>query len=143
MWLLGLAKADASATDDASLELKSFLARARRASAEIRSASPTDFSFETKAGSEMRIWELAVRVSPADEPAFDATVEVAWARTRDIEERLERGESLSGIPAGTQVLEVAFERGNRDQVLALQGEDGGPMHAFRRMIVGRSLSQDS
>jgi hypothetical protein len=123
--LLGLAREDESAKDDPSLDLQRFLAEATRARGEILSASPTDFSFKTKAGEERRIWELAVRVMPEDEPAFEATAEVAWRPMKGIEERLERGEFLTGAPAETEVLEVAFDPGNREQVMALSADEGG------------------
>jgi hypothetical protein len=140
--ILGLAREDESARDDASLDLQRFLAEARRARAEILSASPTDFSFKTKAGEERRIWDLEVRVLPEDEAAFEAVAEVAWPLSETIEERLERGEFLTGVPAETQALEVAFDPGNREQVMALAPiRDGDPPALkFRAMIVGRSLN---
>lgn len=107
--ILGLAREDGSAADDASLELRRFLAGSRRASAEVLSARPTDFSFETKDGEERRIWELAVRVAPEDEPAFEAKVEVARRQTEAIEKRVRRGEPLAGVPADIEMLEVAFD----------------------------------
>jgi hypothetical protein len=137
MRLLGIAREDASAEDDPSLDLKGFLAEARRASAEILSASPTDFSFEAMAGDKRRIWELALRVLPVDESAFEATAEVAWRLTHGIEERLDRGEFLTCVPAEKRVIDVAFDPGNRDQVIAF-GDDDGPPLAFRTMIVGGS-----
>jgi hypothetical protein len=140
--ILGVAREDESASDDRSLDLRRFLAEASRARAEILSASPTDFPFKTKAGEKRRIWELKVRVMPEDEAAFEATAEVAWPLSETIEERLERGEFLTGVPAETQVLDVAFDQGNREQVMALAPEADGeaPMLKFRGMIVGRSLN---
>lgn len=140
--ILGLAREDESARDDPSLDLQRFLAEARGARAEILSASPTDFSFKDKAGEGRRIWELTVRVMPEDEPAFEATAEVAWRRAEGIEERLERGEFPTGVPAETQVLEVAFDPANREQVMAFSADDGGGERTlrFKGMIAGRSLS---
>jgi hypothetical protein len=140
--ILGLAREDESARDDASLDLQRFLAEANQARAEILSAKPTDFSFKTKAGEGRRIWELEVRVLPEDEAAFEATAEVAWPLSETIEERLERGEFLTGVPAETRVLEVAFDQGNREQVMAFPADQDGdaPALTFRGMIVGRSLS---
>jgi hypothetical protein len=138
--LLGIAREGESAGDDASLDLQRFLAEARRAKAEVLSANPTDFSFENKTGEKRRIWELTVRVMPADESAFEATAEVAWPRIGEIEERLERGELLTGVPAETEVLEVAFEPGNREQVMAFPAdEDSGEPLRFRAMVVGRAV----
>lgn len=62
--LLGVAREDESAKDDPSLDLQRFLAEAKRSRAEILSASPTNFSFETKDGEGRRIWGLTVRVMP-------------------------------------------------------------------------------
>jgi hypothetical protein len=138
--ILGVAREGDSPTDEVSLDLRRFLSEAKRARAEIRSASPTDFSFKTKAGERRRIWELKVRVLPEDEVAFEATAEVAWPLSETIEQRLEKGEFLSGVPAETQVLDVAFDQGNREQVMALAPESDGdsPTLKFRGMIVGRS-----
>jgi hypothetical protein len=85
--------------------------------------------------------EEEVRVLPEDEAAFEATAEVAWPLSATIEQRLERGEFLTGAPAETQVLDVAFDQGNREQVMALAPESDGdpPTLRFRGMIVGRSL----
>jgi hypothetical protein len=140
--ILGLAREDESAKDDASLDLRRFLAEASRARAEVLAASPTDFSFKTRAGEERRIWELKVRVLPEDEAAFEATAEMAWPLSQAIEERLELEEFLTGIPAETQVLEVAFDEGNREQVMASTPECDGdpPALRFRALMVGRSLS---
>jgi hypothetical protein len=142
--ILGLAREDESASDDLNLDLRRFLAEAGRARAEVLSASPTDLSFKTKSGERRRIWELKVRVLPEDEVAFEATAEVAWPLSETIEERLENGESFTGVPAEAQVLDVAFDQGNREQVMALAPEssDGDPPTLrFRGMIVGRSLKQ--
>ncbi|HEY2334435.1 MAG TPA: hypothetical protein VGH58_05470 [Solirubrobacterales bacterium] len=140
--ILGVAREGDTATDDVSLDLRRFLSEAKRARAEIRSASPTDFSFETKAGEGRRIWKLKVRVIPEDEAAFEATAEVAWPLSETIEEKLENGEFLTGVPVETQALEVAFDQGNREQVMALVPESDGdsPPLRFRGMIVGRSLN---
>lgn len=140
--ILGVAREEESATDDVSLDLQRFLAEAKRARAEVRSASPTDFSFKDKAGEGKRIWELALRVMPEDEAAFEASAEVAWQQIDGIEERLERGEFLTGVPAETEVLDVAFDQGNREQVLALAPEGDGdpPTLKFRGMIVGQTLN---
>lgn len=140
--ILGVAREEESARDDVSLDLRRFLAEAKRARAEIRSASPTDFSFETKAGERRRIWELKVRVMPADEAGFEATAEVAWPLSETIEKRLEDGEFLTGVPAETRALDVAFDHGNREHVMALVPESDGapPPLKFRGMIVGRSLN---
>lgn len=140
--LLGLAREGESAQDDASVDLQRFLAEAKRARAEVLSASPTDFSFKGKAGEGRRIWELAVRVMPEDESAFEATAEVAWRPMEGIEERLEHGEFLTGVPAETEVLEVAFDPANREQVMAFPADDDGDERTlgFRGMIVGRSSS---
>jgi hypothetical protein len=142
MRLLGMAREDESARDDPSLDLQRFLAEASRARAEVLSATPTDSSFKDKAGKRRRIWELAVRVLPDEEADFEASVEVAWLRSETIEERLERGEFLTGVPVETQVLDVAFDPGNREQVmaLALDGDGDPPRLRFRGMIVGRSLN---
>lgn len=142
--ILGLAREDESASDDASLDLQRFLGEAKRARSEVLSASPTDFSFRTKAGEGRRIWELKVRVLPEDEVAFEATAEVAWPLSETIEERLENGEFLTGLPAETEVLEVAFDPGNREQVMALAADDGdaGQMLKFRAMIVGRAMGSE-
>lgn len=139
--LLGLAREDESAQDDPSLDLQRFLAEAKRARAEVLSASPTDFSFKDKAGEGRRIWELALRVMPEGESAFEATAEVAWRRMKGIEERLERGELLTGVPAETQVLEVAFDPADREQAMAFPADDGGAERTlrFKGMIAGRSL----
>jgi hypothetical protein len=138
--ILGVAREEGSATDDVSLDLRRFLADAKRAKAEIRSASPTDSSFETQAGERRRIWELKVRVMPPDEDAFEASAEVAWPLSKTVEERLERGESLNGVPAETQTLEVAFDQSNREEVMALTfGENADQQPpVFRGMILGRS-----
>lgn len=140
--ILGLAREDKSAKDDASLDLQRFLAEASRARAEILSASPTDFSFKTKAGEGRRIWELQVRVLPEDEAAFNAVAEVAWPLSDRVEERLGRGEFLTGVPAETQVLDVAFDQGNREQVMAFSANQDGdaPVLRFSAMVVGRSSS---
>jgi hypothetical protein len=139
--LLGVAREDESATDDASLDLQRFLAEAKRARAEILSASPTDFSFKNKVGEGRRIWELTVRVMPEGESAFEARAEVAWRQMEGVEERLQRGEFLTGVPAETEVLEVAFDPGNREQVMAFGADGGGDERAlrFKGMIVGRSV----
>lgn len=141
MKLLGLMSEDKSATDELSLDMKRFLAEARRAKAAILSASPTDFSFKDKAGEGRRIWELAVRVIPDDEPAFEATAEVAWRLIDEVEEMIERGDFLSAKPAEAEELEVAFDPGNREWVMALsagEDHDGSPFR-FKGMIVGRPL----
>ncbi len=139
--LLGLAREDESAKDDASLDLQRFLSEARRARAEVLSASPTDFSFKNKAGEGRRIWELVVRVMPEGEPAFEARAEVAWRQMEGVEERIERGEFLTGLPAETEVLEVVFDPGNREQVMAFPADEGGDEQTlkFKGMIVGRSV----
>jgi hypothetical protein len=139
--ILGLAREDESARDDVSLDLRRFLAESSRARAEILSASPTDFSFKTEAEEGRRIWELKLRVKPKDEAAFEATAEVAWPLSEEIEERLEQGEFLTGVPAETQVLDVAFDEDYREQVMAFShnGDGDPPPLTFRGMIVGRSL----
>ena len=139
--ILGLAREDESARDDVSLDLRRFLAESSRARAEILSASPTDFSFKTKAGEGRRIWELEVRVMPEDEDSFKARAEVAWGLSETIEERLENGEFLTGVPVETEVLEVAFDPGNREQVMAFPADDGGAEQTlrFRAMIVGKAI----
>ena len=139
--ILGLAREDESARDDVSLDLRRFLAESSRARAEILSASPTDFSFKTKAGEGRRIWELEVRVMPEDEVSFKARAEVAWGLSETIEERLENGEFLTGVPVETEVLEVAFDPGDREQVMAFPADDGGAEQTlrFRAMIVGKAI----
>jgi hypothetical protein len=66
--------------------------------------------------------------------------EVAWRQMEGVEERLQRGEFLTGVPAETEVLEVAFDPGNREQVMALAPESDGalPTLRFKGMIVGKS-----
>lgn len=140
--ILGVAREDESAGDDASLDLRRFLAEASRARAEILSASPTEFSFKTETGEARRIWELEVRVVPEGAAAFKAKTEVAWPLSEAVEEKLGRGEFLTGVPAETRVLNVAFDQGSRDQVMALPTETDGdaPALTFRGIIVGRSLN---
>lgn len=43
----------------------------------------------------------------------------------EIEQRLERGEFFTGVPAETLALEVAFDPANREQVIAFPADDGG------------------
>jgi hypothetical protein len=138
--ILGVAREDETARDGVSLDLRRFLTEAKRAKAEVRSASPIDFSFKTKGGEGRRIWNLRVRVLPEDAAAFVASAEVAWPLSKAVEERLERGKSLTGVPDETQIIDVAFDRGNRDQVMALaaKADSGPPTFRFKGMIVGRS-----
>jgi hypothetical protein len=78
---------------------------------------------------------------PEDEAAFEATAEVAWPLSEPVEERLRRGEFLIGVPADSQTLAVAFDQGNRDQVMTLApgGNGDPPPLTFKAIIVGRPL----
>ena len=81
---------------------------------------------------------------PEDEDAFEARAEVAWGLSETIEERLENGEFLTGLPVETEVLEVAFDPGNREQVMAFPADDGGAEQTlrFRAMIVGKAIGPE-
>lgn len=120
--------------------LKSFLAKAKRAPAEILEASPTERTVGSgeKTG---RVWTLRVRVEPDDGAPFEAEVERGWRLESEIEERIGRGEFLSGVPASREELEVAYDPTDHEQVIVHPDDGGGDERTIRLrgMIVGRSV----
>ena len=136
--ILGVASVDSDRGDDASVELQRFLAEAREAPGEILQATPTDFTFEDELGGPMRIWDVRVRVLPEGEQPFETNVEVPWRQVKEIEERLEQGELLTGVSAETQTLRVAFEPSDHGQAMVLPDASGDapPPPGFTHWIAG-------
>jgi hypothetical protein len=137
-WLRRMGAADEVPKDHPGLAR--FLAKARRARAEILEASPTDL----KIGSgeeERRIWSVRVRVEPEDGPAFEATVERGWRLESAIEEKIERGDFLTGVPASREELEVAYDPRDHEQIIVYPNGEGGVERTirFRATIIGRSV----
>jgi hypothetical protein len=123
--------------------LRRFLGKAERAPAEILEASPT----ERTVGSEenkKRVWRLRVRVEPDDAAAFEAEVERGWSLESGLEERIGRGEFLSGVPVSRVELEVAYDPTDHEQVIVHPDDEGGDERTIRfgAMIGGRSLSSE-
>lgn len=140
--LIGQASLDPDRQDDASRELQRFVARASSARAEILQATPTDFALENESAGPIRIWEVTVRVLPEGESRFEVKVEVPWRQVEEIEHKLKRGESLTGIPAEGEMLQVLFDRSDPLQAMArpTSGEKAPLPPPFPNWIVGRSLT---
>jgi hypothetical protein len=120
--------------------LKRFLAKAERAPAKILEASPTEHTVGS-GEAKRRVWALRVRVEPDGGAAFETEVERGWRLESEIEERIERGESLSGVPASPVELEVVYDPTDHEQAIVHPDDEAGDERTieFRGMIVGRDV----
>lgn len=139
--LMGSASEDESRQDDVSIELRRFLREAPRARAEVLSARPTEHRNDQDG---RRIWDLRLRVQPAEGAAFEAGAEVIWPANEEIDGRLGRGEILTCIPVSPEEIEVAYDPERPEEVMAYPDRASEPAPiALRIAIVGKAIAEES